>query len=377
MKDNQLDAGKNVARGVAALFVCIDHSYGFFLEPHFGPAAVYSRYIALAANQSVMVFFAISGFLITKSILANIERNTIFSPREFFFARIARIYPPLVFSVALTCLLYWVTQGLGLPGSSGHPYQIGTFPLMREMFVVSAKDPLLSLVMCNGLLLANGPLWTLCIEWWIYVTIGLAVSCFRCMGPLRKVLWAGALAIALVRLYSVNAHALFFCSIWFFGGALALAKNSLARFATLRQGLIGSTLLAISLIGFLEPELVFTRGAALGWREIAAQFVALVFWCALIFPENGLVRQGTLFHLGKCSYTLYITHFPVMLFLLTVLQLTYGTTLLLAIGAFIFSVVLSVVVAHFSARYFEDKNRFLAFLYAAEAVTIQRVSASE
>ena len=49
----------------------------------------------------VDIFFVISGFLITKIILENLESNS-FSFAEFYFRRIRRIFPAL-FLVLVTC----------------------------------------------------------------------------------------------------------------------------------------------------------------------------------------------------------------------------------------------------------------------------------
>jgi peptidoglycan/LPS O-acetylase OafA/YrhL len=371
MNQAKLDEGKNAARGIAALIVCIDHAFGLFLEPHFGGATSASHFVALAAHQSVMVFFAISGFLITKSILANLDRNATFSLRDYLFARAARAYPPLVFSVALTCMLYLVVQGLALAGSSAEiPYRIGTYPMMREVFSVTAKDVQLALVMRNGLLLANGPLWSLYIEWWIYLVIGLAVFVFSVRGLVRKLLWAGVLALAASRLHSVNFHVMFYLGIWLSGGAMALANHRAGWFAVRQHGVIGGLLVATCLLAWLEPELILAGGRLFGWRENAAQFVICAFWCALILPDQ---RSGTtpvwnaLFHLGECSFSLYILHFPLMLFMLSVLQSVFGTSLQASLCAVPVAVVLSVAIAHLSALLFENKKLFLRLIRAADA----------
>ncbi|WP_334156906.1 acyltransferase family protein [Oryzomicrobium sp.] len=331
-----LDAGKNAARGIAALFVCIDHAYGLFLEPHFGDTAVASHFVALAAHQAVMVFFAISGFLITRSILANLDRNAGFSLRDYLYARIARVYPPLVFSVLLTCLLYLIVQALGLAGSSAEaPYRIGSFPLMREVFALSGRDALRALAMVNGLLLANGPLWSLCIEWWIYVVVGLTVFVFSVRGLLCKAAWGGVLVLAATRLHGVNTHALFYLGIWLFGGALALARQRAGGWPARPWGLIGGLFAVIMLVSALAPDLVLAGGRLFGWGENAVQFVICAFWCALILPDQRsgtTMAWGALFHLGECSFSLYILHFPLMLFFLSVMQSALGTALPVALG---------------------------------------------
>lgn len=366
-----LDAGKNSARGIAALFVCIDHAYGLFLEPYFGGGALASHFVALAGHQAVMVFFAISGFLITRSILSNLERNGSFSLRDYLYARIARVYPPLLFSVFVTCLLYLIVQALGMAGSSAEvPYRIGSFPLMREVFALTWRDPLRALAMDNGLLLANGPLWSMCIEWWIYVVVGLASFVFSVRGLLRKAVWIVWFALAATGLYQVNTHAMFYLGIWLFGGALALVHQRAGGWLVRPWGLISALFVATLLVGTIAPNLILAGGSLFGWRENFVQFVICAFWCALILPDQRSGRTAVwrgLFHLGECSFSLYILHFPLMLFLPSVMQSTLGTAMPLALGGAVVSVAVSLMVAHLSARLFEDKKRFLALLWAADA----------
>ena len=375
MVEQQLDSGKNGARGIAALIVCIDHAYGLFLEPHFGGAVVASHFVALAANQAVMVFFAISGFLITKSIMANLRRNVSFSLREYLYARIARVYPPLIFSIALTCVLFLVVKSCGLSGGSNDiPYQVGVFPMMREVFSVTRGDILQALIMNNGLLLSNGPLWSLFIEWWIYLVVGLAVFVFTNRNILSKLLFTVVLALAYSRLLSVNSNAMFYLGIWIFGGLVALANSRFGWFVTCQHTLIFGLLLASCLLAYVAPGLVFA--GPISWRVNAVQFVICAFWCALILPDQAYVNVPAcraLYHLGECSFSLYLLHFPLMLFLLSVLQSAFGTALPFTFFMAVAAVVLSVAVAYFSAKWFEDKKYFLGLIRSADAYLLFRV----
>lgn len=378
MHDARIDTGKNVARGIAALFVCIDHAYGFFLYPYFGNDALATHFVGLAAHQAVMVFFAISGFLITKSILANIGRNASFSLRDYVYARVARVYPPLVFSVVLTYVLYSLVHGFDLVGHGAEsPYRVGVFPEMRDTFTVTMKDMRRALKMQNGLLLANGPLWSLCIEWWIYIAVGLAVYVFSVRGVVRKMLWAGVLAWAVTKLYTVNSHAMFYLGIWLFGGSLAVVAGYRASWFVSRQlGVIGGLLVAIFLLAWMKPEWILAGGRFFGWGENAVQFVICAFWCALILPDQ---RSGTalgwraLFGLGECSYSLYILHFPLTLFMLSVFQSVFGDSLRVSLLAVPVVVILSVLVSYVSSLLLEDKNRFLRMIRMVETYVLSKL----
>lgn len=206
--------------------------------------------------------------------------------------------------------------------------------------------------------------------------VGLASFVFSVRGLLRKAVWTGVLVLAAICLYRVNTHALFYLGIWLFGGALALAHQRAGGWLVRPWGLISGLFTVITLVGTVAPSLILAGGSLFGWLENVVQFVICAFWCALILPDQ---RSGMtaawwgLFHLGECSFSLYILHFPLMLFLLSVMQSTLGTAMPLALGGAVVSVVVSLTVAHLSARLFEDKKRFLALLWAADAKMTPRL----
>jgi peptidoglycan/LPS O-acetylase OafA/YrhL len=138
--------------------------------------------------------------------------------------------------------------------------------------------------------------------------------------------------LASFRLKSANTYALFYICIWLIGAG----------------------------IGFFQSQF---GGRIFGWWENAVQFVICAFWGALILPEqySRRTRVGNLlFVLGESSYSLYILHFPLMLFLLSVTQSLIGTTYTHVVSMCLLSVMISVVVAHFTAYWFENKKYFLS-----------------
>lgn len=82
-------------RGLAAVLVVICHCAQLFINQH---APEYYRFFAVLAQTCVMIFFVLSGFLITKSITGNIARNGSLKLFDYAIKRFTRIYPPLVFS---------------------------------------------------------------------------------------------------------------------------------------------------------------------------------------------------------------------------------------------------------------------------------------
>lgn len=98
-----VDSGKEGVRGIAAFTVALAHAYGIFIAPHLGADGFMPKLLGQAAHQSVMVFFIISGLLITLSIKSNIEKNSgKFDLIKYLSSRVARIYPPLCFAIFIS-----------------------------------------------------------------------------------------------------------------------------------------------------------------------------------------------------------------------------------------------------------------------------------
>ena len=88
-------------RAVAVAVVITSHVTGFRHEPLLLKQV--ARWLPVG-EIGVLIFFFISGYVISRSALAEIEANGSFSQRAFYIRRAFRIIPPLVLYLA-TCLL--------------------------------------------------------------------------------------------------------------------------------------------------------------------------------------------------------------------------------------------------------------------------------
>jgi len=276
----------DAARGLSAFAVFVPHTLVYLWG---GPVYFITGPLA---TYAVMVFFALSGFFIAQSIKSNITHNGRFNFVAYLIARVARIYPPLLGSIVLLILLQ---GGLMMLGRTALPYAD------RPEFVLSLAEIGNTLLMRDYIAL-NGPLWSLIIEFKLYIL---------------------AMAVAMV----------------FFGFSLA------AR-------LLGA------LIVWLSYDVVLGSGPyAAIWL-----FAAAVGLCPI---SNSRVRSGRLLSAfarsADFSYTLYIVHFPLLLAVIAVTkgaQLRTGPLLLLTLG-------LALAVPLFAAifaGYLERKDLFASWL---------------
>ena len=114
-------------RGLAALVVLVNHARGFVMK---APADLESRpdvlglgyyFLTGFGHQAVMVFFVLSGFFISRSILHLIAREQ-WTWRRYLISRMARLWAVLIPALLLTLLfdklgLLWSPNTLFYDGS--------------------------------------------------------------------------------------------------------------------------------------------------------------------------------------------------------------------------------------------------------------------
>lgn len=242
----------NPIRLFAAWLVLFSHSYHLSGQPYAEPL------MRLTGNQmtfgtfAVGVFFAISGYLITGSAYS---RSTLWS---FLDARIRRIFPALIAVLLLSALVLGplMTQ---LPlsdyfaSSAVATYVLRNAALWRLQFElpgVFAANPYGAAV--------NGSLWTLPIEFGLYLAVGAAVWLLRQLGQggsrlLPCIAAATACVLAWGLLLSGRHSGLFLLLPYFMVGALCQlwrAQLPLHGGVALALGLLWAAVTALELPGF-------------------------------------------------------------------------------------------------------------------------------
>jgi peptidoglycan/LPS O-acetylase OafA/YrhL len=163
------------------------------------------------SHEAVVVFFFMSGYIITASTVSRPEQGAL----DYAVARVSRIY-----SVALPAVLFCVLLA----------FAIGHWNPPLAASIASYEEPnwrntLLSLLFLNeswsrdSRVTLNGPYWSLCYEVWYYAIFGLW---FFAKGRWRWPLTLGAMAIA-----GPAVLALF--PIWVLGAWLALNPSRLPK----------------------------------------------------------------------------------------------------------------------------------------------------
>lgn len=326
-------------RGLAALWVLLHHARWLLWEgwENFartaGEHSIATRALAYAlvplryGHEAVLFFFVLSGFVIhlgyAKRLAAEGE-NARFGWPGYFFRRARRLYPPLIFAMLLTlvCDRAGAAQGWGIYRGAT-PYALINSTITPVHDVPTALGNLAFLMQSFfpswG---TNGPLWSLHFEWWFYMLYPLlwVVSRRSAIAATAVV----ALLFAVSWLIGPGAGSVFFIAriftallTWWLGALLAdiyvgrirIRWTRLAPFALLLAVLP----VALPLLARRWPAV------AHGWLPDTFYGIGFagLFACCFALREKGVSLHflSRLKPLGDMSYTLYIAHLPILVFL--------------------------------------------------------------
>ncbi|PHQ58762.1 MAG: hypothetical protein COC03_07910 [Robiginitomaculum sp.] len=345
--------GLNGLRALSVLIVIVAHM-GF---EHIVPGGF-----------GVTVFFFISGFLITRLLLAESDSKGNVGLGKFYMRRIVRLYPALLFMLYLTACLY-IILGYGHPAPMELAAGVGYFTNVYQVVARTAGElPFMPWT----------HLWSLSVEEHFYLAFPLLVVAFRKN-------WRG-LALALGGI--IGAAVLWRAYIVFGTTLPAQDYNYMmtdARLDSLAWGCLLSVVLHISgnaarfkhLIGFIPTGLAFV-GLGLSFiirDEVfrytlrfnvqgAAIFVLILnlyYWRMLGFAFK-ILDWKPLAWIGSVSYALYLWHVPIF----DLFARGFGDSLVVSAAA----VAVSFGAAAFSFYYVERPFIALRQKYGSHAGNI-------
>jgi peptidoglycan/LPS O-acetylase OafA/YrhL len=167
-----LDRSKNdtsvmldLLRAVAAQMVCVGHGVSFFVS-QWAPSQ-----LPRMQNVGVLLFFLISGFLITYTLIDR-SKDPHYDFWRFCVERFARIYSGLLPALALVIIvdgivIYWTNDT-----TVSRYFTLKT--LIANLFMLEAYRGIFPNVLQWAAFGSASPLWTLAIEWHIYMFVGAA-----------------------------------------------------------------------------------------------------------------------------------------------------------------------------------------------------------
>ncbi len=368
----------NIVRFVSAELVVVGHATGLIagtLDPQTRSLLPFPSLVFLA-QFGVLVFFILSGFLICNSVLSKISKPG-YGFKTYFIDRFARIYsgvvPCLIVILLVNLIRMDVAGGYGNYASLNIQAFAGNLLMLQEIsFTNLAHFAGLNLPLNMKIpAFADAiPLWTLSIEWWIYLAFGWMVLGRKTAGKdpsLRFfVLMFFFLLIPIAVLASDNAPLLV---AWIMGAAITLAFTRLSsirrRVKVVKKSALLLAFAVLVVFAGLRVGQDVASKMVLTSDLLLAVLVAFAFAIAIALVKlsfNGRAIAGarairSAKFLAGCSYTLYLLHVSI-LNLSVSLNLPFSIILLVGVG-FVSANIISVAVAYYTEMRHGDLARKL------------------
>jgi peptidoglycan/LPS O-acetylase OafA/YrhL len=321
-------------RGILALLVLFSHSIQLLCPNKM--IKYWMITIGPIAHISVLLFFFISGFVIFSSIEKRFktEKKIIQIFYEYMSARFIRIYPPLLGIIFIIILF--------------KSYITINYSTLPEEFMFSIEDLMSYLIMIKvSLGKINAPLWTLILEWWLYI-LGFLIYCLFILNNSQKII-CGLLLIFITTFVTleINDHFLVYFLIWTLGAIFYFTKA--IRF--------NKTLFFISLCFFIYTfiyENILFNGVDISNKPYL-QILVIFSFIGILFVFN---KNNFFSFISNFSYSIYIIHYPFFIFI----KLSWFKSGVNNWYELIFIDILVILISFIFSRIFENKKRFLSIL---------------
>lgn len=294
----------DLVRFTAAVLVYMWHSNQRFLTESILPASNYG-------HSAVIVFFVLSGFVI--AYITDTKESAL---PDYAASRFSRVFSVAIPAIVITLVLDSAGRIL-YPAIYNYPYDqfvariAGSALMANEVWLISITS------------FSNVPYWSICYEWWYYVTFAMVVFL-----PSRVGLIAAAVAML-----AIGPKLILLAPVWWLGVLLYRWRTPL------RMPLWASwTMVVASTLGIYVFHHFSTMNASEEWltRLIGTDMVVLLTFskrfmadyilAVLVFMNfagvRNVVARGKLLmaiarpvrFCANYTFTLYLLHQPLFLF---------------------------------------------------------------
>src|SRR3989338_2925193 len=311
-------------RGLSALVVLVAHVQQILLNPIWMPFSLTEKndilpflYSQLGAF-AVMIFFVLSGFLITYSIFLNFKnmQGGGFDHSLYFSKRMKRLYPPLLLSQGVVLFVFFVVYLCG--DTNADFFATGKeLYLARREIKFDAMDYFGSMFFLNTIVegikspVLNGPLWSVAQEFWFYVLAGLLV-----MSIFNKKIIVLLLCVFDFLCWQGNSFFFYGLMVWLFGCIIAILH--LLRFSEKNKYVVYALfVIALSawLVLVVQADNLFFKNRQKFAFGIAFAFLMLILLESELFKGRLMAMWAArrIAKIAAYSYTLYLVHFPILI----------------------------------------------------------------
>ena len=287
-------------------------------------------------HEAVLVFFVISGLLVGGLTL---QRSTAaFDLRAYALSRVSRIYSVLV----LALVLGWMLDSVGLnffnrtelyTNSAQYHTSSMDFVISTRLDAATFLGNLLSLqTIFVTPLGSNGPLWSLAYEWWYYIIFGAVATLCYSRGIAPRVLACVALLVAVC---IPSAELLLWGLIWVLGVGVYLYGTSRLPKPPRWLGL------AVFAVALVATRLSHSSEGPAASDPLVVKFsidfafaASFAFFLLSFWGSEGAAPGARLHEwLASFSFSTYLIHFPIYVFLSAVAHDVFGIAITQQPGA--------------------------------------------
>lgn len=300
-------------------------------------------------TEAVYMFFVLSGFLIIRLIYKQKQADT-FSIRKFYMRRILRIFPLYYLIVIFGFLFYWVVlPKLGIPYENNYNLKEGI--LLTVFFLPNVFGKMFQ---PGGILEI---LWSLGIEEQFYLMIAPLLLWIRKSKILVVLL---CLAIGYFFVFHINEfdslrRYKFVYFLLFSGGLVAILEER-KQLEFLKQNSMFSLSIIIAILIYFFTDIL--KFDVLWITNLITTVLFSLFIHTIAFNHNGrIISNRKLNYLGQISYGIYMFHVIalnlVVFVMLKIQDLQIFSTDMMLVFIYIFTFVVTIILAHLSYKYFE------------------------
>lgn len=325
MKHDNRYVWLDLARGISALLVCaghlraamfVDYSYTLSKNGFLGKLFYFSTGLG---HQAVMVFFVLSGFFVGGSV---ISKGANFKMTNYGIARLSRLWVVLLPALAFTFIVDIYINAYSPNVLSGKYYSTLSSGPKNGFY----SDSITTLVgnlfflqnICVPIFGSNGPLWSLANEFWYYVLFPLIFIAIR--GSCKRILARIASALVAVMIMVTIGREIFDGFIILLFGVVTY-KIYIYR-APKHRLLLSLVTAALFSASIVDSKLSIITGHANTSSDLLVGFFFALFLISINNASTSWRTKEiawTSKWLSEISYTLYLTHFPLVLLIFSAL----------------------------------------------------------
>lgn len=263
-------------------------------------------------TTGVILFFFMSGVVISNSLFKKMSKGN-YGFLNFFIDRFSRIYsglvPSLIFILAIGLLIklispsFYTDMSSALQASSSLDVIVANLLMLQYFPVLDFRIPSFA-----------SPLWTLNIEWWLYMLFGwLIIKQKSLLKPdIKSILLLSIFAF--FPLYKFITCDNNLVAIWFSGVLITLVIMNGGIFKDAILKVSKYNLLILALIGLLLLRIVANFNDGKWTYDLAIELLLGLIMVVLVVKNNGVTLfksakiKNIVNLMARYSFTLYLVH---------------------------------------------------------------------